>query len=94
MKLWRGQPENWVWKPTAHEIAYAWIGLGAMFVLLAAYEFRFPSASHTGRLSWLYNAAIATLGPRGVVILYAAIASAFLIFGIRKLLSSRGTGVA
>ena len=32
MKLWRGQPDNWVWKPTARDIARGWIGVGALFL--------------------------------------------------------------
>jgi hypothetical protein len=93
MKLWRGQPDNWRFKPTARELAHAWTGIGAMFVVLAFYEFRFPR-SHNERWSWLHDMAIAAFGPRGSVVLYSIIGAAFIVFGIHKCRSSRGPDVA
>lgn len=95
MKLWRGQPDNWIWKPTAREIARAWIGLGAAFAALACYAFWFPSASmQTGRWAWLYKMAIATFGPQGDVILYAIVALIFLGIGVRKYRSGGERNIA
>jgi len=93
MKLWRGQPDNWKFKPTARERANAWMGIGAMFVVMACYEFWFPSA-HTGRWAWLHKMAASAFGPHGNVVLYSIIAAAFLFFGIRKYRSSSGHDVA
>jgi hypothetical protein len=95
MKLWRGQPDNWHWKPSAKEIARAWIGLGAAFGVFALYSFWFPSqSSRTGRWGWLRQPFFSAFGPPGDVVLYSAIAVAFLVFGIRKYRASRGNDVA
>ena len=93
MKLWRGQPDNWTFKPTARELAHAWTGMGGMFVVMVCYELWFPSA-HTGRWDWLHNMAVSAFGPQGSVVLYSIVAAAFLFFGIREYRSSSGRDVA
>jgi len=94
MKLWRGQPDGWAWKPTGRDIARAWIGLGVIFLLLALHTLWFPSASsRTGRWRWLIDVFLAAFGPQGQVVLYSIIAAAFLFFGIRKYRATSGNNV-
>jgi hypothetical protein len=94
MKVWRGQPDNWTWKPTALELARAWIGLGGFFVLLALYSFCFrPALRGTGRWAWVHKVAFAAFGPHGDIVLYSLVGAAFLFFGIRKYRSARASNV-
>lgn len=85
MKTFRGQPENWVWKPTPREVARLWVGFALMFYFLAAQQFYWPgNPQTTGRWGWLHRLALDAFGPSGEFILYALVGSICLAYGVWK----------
>jgi hypothetical protein len=85
MKLWRGQPDNWSWKPSAREKGRFWLGLAGVSYSLAAVSFLTPgSSSFTGRWGWLHRTFFDAFGPKGDVILFAFIGTACLTYGLLK----------
>jgi hypothetical protein len=95
MKLWRGQPDNWKWKPSARETARLLIGFGALFYLLALIAFVEPSGPPSGRrlIAQLRRVAYDALGASGDAIVYAAIGTIFLVGGLLKYRSNEQTGL-
>lgn len=86
MKHWRGQPDNWKWKPSGRDVAFSWLGLGAVFLFLALSSFLSPShSSHTGRWRWVHERFFDMFGANGDIVLYSSIGTAFLLFGALKL---------
>lgn len=80
MKVWRGQPENWTWKPSDADKAWLWLGFAGLFYVLSVVESISPSPSPaTGRWAWLHNAATAALGAYGEAILFAILGTACVI---------------
>ena len=85
MKLWRGQPDNWIWKPTARDLARIWFGFSVVFFALCVMVMKSPSTfTLTGRWKWLHQLFTNAFGSNGDIILYAGLGSACLICGIIK----------
>lgn len=85
MKLWRGQPDNWNWKPSGRDTAFLWLGLGAIFYVLALSSFVSPSqSSRSGRWGWLHEIFFGMFGASGDIVLYAGVGTAFMLFGAFK----------
>lgn len=83
MKLWRGQPDNWNWKPSAKEKAFLWLGFGGVCYLLAFSAYSSPSqSSRTGRWGWLHEIFFNAFGPNGDIVLYSAAGTACVLFGL------------
>jgi hypothetical protein len=83
MKLWRGQPDNWNWKPSIKEKAIAWLGLGGAFYLGALFDFLSPSqSSRTGRWGWLHEIFFNAFGASGDIVLYSAAGTACVVSGL------------
>lgn len=87
MKLWRGQPDNWKYRPTSRDIAYAWLGIGISSAVLSLYSFLHPQISFTGRWAWLQQLFFNLVGPNGVAVLFLVIGTAFIAATIAKLKS-------
>ena len=86
MKLFRGQPDNWQWKPSNKDTAYLWLSFGAFFYLLAFLAFTSPpQTSFTGRWGWLHTVFFNTFGTNGDIVLYLGLGTASLLFGFLKL---------
>jgi len=75
MKLWRGQPDNWVFRPTPRDVARVWMGLGAFFLVLAWVRSVSPTTSDTGVLGPLYRIVFSPYGCTviGVLLLVAGV---------------------
>ena len=85
MKLWRGQPDNWNWKPSRRDTAIMWLTLGGIFYVLALSAFLSPSqSSRTGRWGWLREIFFGMFGASGDIVLYSSIGTAFVLFGALK----------
>ena len=85
MKLWRGQPDNWNWKPSDNEQVRVWLGIGTCFYLLALSDFLWPSQPrHTGRWGWLHAIFFGMFGSSGDMVLYSSVGTAFVLFGFLK----------
>jgi hypothetical protein len=94
MKLWRGQPDNWKWKPSARDVARLWLGLAACFFVLGYVAWESPSnSSSTGRWSWLKRIAFDLFGPNGDAILFAAVGTTCLIAALLKYRTDEQTGL-
>ena len=88
MKNFRGQPDNWKWKPTNKEIANIWLVFGAIFYLMAFVAFTSPSqTSFTGRWGWLHSIFFNMIGANGDIVLYSGLGTASLLFGVFKLIA-------
>lgn len=73
MKLWRGQPDHDHWRApfTPRELAVAWLGLGACFLILGLYEWFSPATPpFTGKWGRLLAWAHDSLGPNGPAIVF------------------------
>ena len=88
MKLFRGQPDNWVWKPTLREVGRINVGFAFIFYVFAVCEFYSPM-SPSRRWAWLESLALDVFGPDGKLILLVLIGTALLINGIRKYIAAR-----
>jgi hypothetical protein len=85
MKLWRGQPDNWTFRPSPRDMARAWVGLGVVFFALAVVAYLSAStSSFTGLLGPLRRLFFNAFGTSGDVILYAGVGTALLFFGVLK----------
>ena len=85
MKIWRGQPDNWVWKPTSRDIARFWIGIGIAFFGLGAVHLLSPSpVSRTGLWAWLHIAFFNAFGNNSEIVLFGTLGTACLIYGAAK----------
>lgn len=94
MKLWRGQPEYWNWKPSAKEKGRFLLGLAAVFYSLGAVAYLTPQTSSlTGRWGWMHRIFFDVFGPKGDVILLATIGTASLIAGLLKYRANEQTGL-
>lgn len=93
MKLWRGQPDNWKWKPSTREIARFWIGIGAFFYFLGLVAFFEPSGPPSGRraIAQLRRVAYDALGANADVILSVAMGTICLVYGLVKYRSNEQT---
>ena len=90
MKLWRGQPDNWTWKPSDRDLASMGFGFGACFYLLGLVEFLSPSqSSRTGRWGWLHEAFFRVFGASGDIALYSIVGTAFVLYGFLKFRASK-----
>ena len=86
MKLFRGQPDNWQWKPSNKDIAYLWLSLGAIFYLMAFLAFTSPpQTSFTGRWGWLHATFFNAFGINGDIVLYSSLGTTSFLFGFFKL---------
>ncbi len=86
MKNFRGQPDNWKWKPTNKDISNIWLSFGVVFFLMAYVEFTSPSQSSlSGRWGWLHAIFFDAFGTSGDIVLYSGLATASLLFGFYKL---------
>jgi hypothetical protein len=80
MKLWRGQLENW--QPTRRDKALVWLGIGAVFYVLALTSFASPSQSaRTGRWGWLHEIFFGMFGASGDIILYSCLGTTAMLAG-------------
>jgi hypothetical protein len=85
VKLWRGQPDNWVWKPTEREKARVWLGLAAAFYSLALVAYYSADRSSFGGLLGPFRRlAFNLLGWNGDLVVFAGIGSACLAYGLLK----------
>jgi hypothetical protein len=83
MKLWRGQPDNWTWKPSPGDMGRFWLGLAGVSYVLSFAAFASPSASSgTRRLAWLHRLSTNVFGPNGDVILFALLGTVCLLVGL------------
>jgi hypothetical protein len=90
MKLWRGQPDNWVYRPSRADKGRFWLGLACVFYVLAVVESTSSSASALGgRWAWLHQMATAVFGPRGDMILFTFIGTACVAAGALYLRTPR-----
>ncbi len=83
MKLWRGQPDHNYWRVpfTAKERAFALLGLGACFCLLAVSSWMSPPRPpFTGKWAWAHSWAYSRFGESGVAWLELGVAA--LLFGM------------
>jgi hypothetical protein len=82
MKLWRGQPDNWSWKPSAKERSLFWFGLGGVCLSAAMNSFLHPGhPPFIGREARLHQLFFQMFGPNGDVILYASIGVVCMVAG-------------
>jgi len=85
MKLWRGQPDNWTFKPSPREMTRALVGLGFVFFALAIVAYlSAPASAFTGLLGPLRRLFFDAFGTNGDVILYAGVGTALVFFGALK----------
>lgn len=85
MKLWRGQPENWNWKPSGRDKAFLSLGFGVVFYVLALSYFLSPlQSSRAGRWGWLHEIFFGMFGANGDIVLYTSVGTAFIFFGALK----------
>lgn len=87
MKLNRDEPDHPHWKkPFSHkEIAVAWWGLGACFVVFGLLEWFDPSqAPFSGRWSWIKTLAFNAMGPRGPALLHMSFGAILIAAGTLK----------
>ena len=90
MKLWRGQPDNWAWKPSRADIGRFWLGIAGVFYVLSFVSYASPSASSgTGRWGWLHRLSSSAFGPNGDIILFALLGSVCLLFGLLNFRESK-----
>lgn len=90
MKIWRGQPDSWSWKPSGADKGRLWLGFAGFFYLLGVIAFTSPSSlSHSGRWAWLNNLSAKAFGPSGDIVLYAILGSACLLAGLHYLRTSK-----
>ena len=83
MKLWRGQPDNWVWTPSRGDKGRLWLGFACVFYFLAVVALSSPSTSRaSGRWAWLHSLSTKAFGPSGDIILYVLIGTACLVTGL------------
>lgn len=86
MKLFRGQPDNWQWKPSNKDTAYLWLSFGACFYLMAFLAFTSPTKiSFTGHWGWLHAIFFNLFGANADTVLYASLGTASLFFGFLRL---------
>lgn len=93
MKLNRGEPDHPHWKKpfSPREIAVAWWGLGACFVVFGLLEWFNPSLPpFSGRLSWVKALAFNAIGQWGPGLLHMSVGAIFVAAGIWKWSASRG----
>jgi hypothetical protein len=93
MKLNRGEPDHPHWKkPFSHkELAVAWWGIGACFVVLGLQEWFDPSqAPFSGRWSWVKTIAFDAMGHSGLAILYMSLGAIWVAAGFLKWSAYRG----
>ena len=93
MKLFRGQPDNFRWKPSRKDVAFVWLGLGIIALILAAQEYTSPSQSPSaGKLAWLRDIFIESFGSNGGLVMYSSFGVLFISYGIIKFFVSKKTG--
>jgi polyferredoxin len=80
MKLWRGQPENWTFRPTPREVARVQIGLAAVFYAMAWVEYLSPTPP-SGSITRMV---VSLFGPTGEAWFFAAAGTALLFAGLLK----------
>ena len=95
MKLWRGQPDNWKWKPSTRDTARLLIGFGAFFYVLGFIALVEPSGPPTGQrpVAQFRRAAYEILGPSSDVILCMVLGTFLLVCGLLKYRSDEQTGL-
>ena len=78
MKVWRGQPDNWSWKPSSTDKARLWLAFAGLFYVLALVTSPSNSPS-AGRWAWLHHLSAKVFGPNGDIILYTIFGTACLV---------------
>ena len=90
MKLWRGQSDNWEWKPSTRDIARIWLGLALVFLSLTLVSVLNPSNEPaTGRWGWVHRAFQGAFGANGDIVLYASLGGVCLVYGVLKFRSAQ-----
>ncbi len=80
MKLWRGQPDNWMWTPSRVDKGRLWLGFAGVFYVLGILSFTYPeSSAPTGRWAWLHNDLANAFGQNGDIALFASLGSACVV---------------
>lgn len=86
MKLWRGQPDSWNWKPSDKDKGRLWLGFSAVALALAANAYLCPSSPpFTGRWGWLHQLFFDAFGTSGDLVMYCLSGAATLAVGISYL---------
>lgn len=89
MKLWRGQPDGWTWKPTRLDKIRFSFGFAAFFYPVAAIEFMWPSTPpHSGRWGWLYRLLSEVPPQNGYLVSMVIVGTFSLVAGIYHLKGS------
>jgi hypothetical protein len=84
MKLNRGEPDHPHWKTplSRREKAWAWLGLGGCFLMLACVRWVDPQhPPFTGRWSSLQSAVHDAFGVHGMAVAYGVLGAVFVLAG-------------